>query len=164
MSTDFVPALDAEIAALEAELAADPRYLKIRELRRVRELYSGNSPAPTAVRQRTSPLQRQRRAPSAQRQQILDHAEELLKGRTEPVTTAAIYDKISPDIEIPGQNPKNNLSAMLSNSSRFVSHGREGWTLASETSEAPDDLLARSASEASNSSLASPARESSYAP
>ena len=165
MSADFVTALDAEIATLEAELRADPRYQKISELRRVRDLYKGTGGGAFTPRvfQQTA-TQRPKRARSELRQQILDAAEEMLRGRTEPTTTAENYDVDNQDIDIPGQKPRNNLSAMLSNSPRFRSHGRDGWTLASETSEAPDDLVVRSTSEASNSSLASPAREPSYVP
>jgi hypothetical protein len=150
MATDFIPALDAEIAALEEGLAADPRYLKLRELRRVRELYTGNRPTDDLVaRPRSNPLLRQRRAPSTHRQKILDHAKEFLRGRTEPTTTAMIFDAINPVVEIPGENPRNNLSAMLSNSPEFSSHGRAGWTLASETTEAADNPLFRAVSAAS---------------
>jgi len=40
MASDFVPALDQEIAALEAELREDPRTIKLFELKRIRELYN----------------------------------------------------------------------------------------------------------------------------
>lgn len=163
MSTQFETALDAEIAALEDELKADPRYLKVSELKRIRDLYRlGTSFTPKVFQRAATP--KPKRARSELRQQILDTAEDMLKGRTTPTTTADMFDEINLIVGIPGQNPRNNLSAMLSNSPKFRSHGREGWTLVSETSEAPDDLLRRSASEASNSSLASPAREPSYVP
>lgn len=163
MSAEFITALDAEIATLEGELKADPRYRKVNELKRVRDLYRGASFTPK-VFSSTVVTTKPKRARSELRQQILDAAEEMLKGRTTPTTTAAMFDTIDQVVKIPGQNPRNNLSAMLSNSPKFVSHGRDGWTLASETPEASDDLLTGSASEASNSSSASPAEEPNYAP
>jgi hypothetical protein len=39
MPAEFVQVLDAEIAELEASLEADPRFKKLSQLRRVRELY-----------------------------------------------------------------------------------------------------------------------------
>jgi hypothetical protein len=155
----FVSALEAEIASLQDELEADPRFLKLRELERVRALYGAQEQSLSLrIEKRVIPVAK-RRMPSPERQKILDAAKEAIRGRTQPTPTSDIFDAISPDVEIPGNAPKNNLSAMLSNSTEFVSHGRAGWTLASETSEASGDLLARSAPEASNSSPASPAGE-----
>lgn len=69
---------------------------------------------------------------SPERAAILAKAKALLAGRTEPTPTIDIFEEINQEIEIPGAVPKNNLSAMLSNSKDFTSHGRSGWTL-SET-------------------------------
>lgn len=160
MATPFVAALDAEIADLEAAIAADPRHTKLRELKRVRGLYQQGSVAHNIS---ISVRKRPRRSPSPERQAILDLARQMLAGKTLPTPTSKLFDGISLIEEIPGANPRNNLSAMLSNSPEFVSHGRAGWTLA-ETTEAADDLLSRSASAASNSSPASPAGESDNAP
>lgn len=164
MATNFQAALAIEIEALEQELEADPRFMKLRELRRVQALY-GPASAITAY---TTPMPRPRvravtsgRSPSPERQSILDAARMLTRGRALPVPTADLHDQITAmDIVIPGTNPKNNLSAMLSNSPEFKSHGRAGWTL-NETPEASDDQILRSASEAPMSSPASPAGESS---
>lgn len=116
--------------------------------------------ANSGERPEIDPPRRSRRG-SPERQAILDAAKEFLRGRDYPTLTADIYEAIKGQVEIGGNNPRNNLSAMLSNSSDFRSHARAGWTLAvptlSETNEASDDLLSRSASEASNSSPALPA-------
>lgn len=166
MSNDFLSALTAEIETLVAELEADPRQQKLRELRRVEALYNGH-PVP-AIRQRIRPVAAAastppRRSPSPERLAILDQAKKFIAGRHHPTPTAEIYETLALMMEIPGKDPKNNLSAMLSNSPEFVSHRRAGWTLASEspakTPEATGDLLTRSAPAASMSSPASPAGE-----
>jgi hypothetical protein len=132
----------------------------LRELKRVQSLYNG-LPANIAIRHRIQPARAApRRSGSPERKAILEQAKQYIAGRDYPTTTAEIFDVLSLVIQIPGEKPKNNLSAMLSNSDEFVSHGRAGWTLASETPEAPGDLLSRSAPEASMSSPASPAGES----
>jgi len=148
VSTNFIAALDAEIRDLESELEADPRYQKLRELKRVQDMYSGQGSA--SVTQRPAPQRAApRRAGSPERKAILEKAKEFISGRNIPTTTAEIFDHVSRFVEVPGEKPKNNLSAMLSNSDDFVSHGRAGWTLAEpqapETPEAPSDLLPRSA-------------------
>jgi len=164
VSGSFVEALAAEIDGIEAELSADPRFIKLNELKRLRELYSQEN-----ARTEVNVLQRLKfptparayggRTPSPERQGILDAAKAYLVGRNHPTPTSEIYDAIRGSVNIPGTNPKNNLSAMLSNSTEFQSHGRVGWTLTPKTPEASGDLLTRSAPEASMSSPASPAGE-----
>ena len=56
-------------------------------------------------------------------------------------------------IRLPGSSPENALAQLLIRDPEILSHGRAGWSLITETPEAPDDLLTRTASEASNSSL-----------
>jgi hypothetical protein len=52
-------------------------------------------------------------------------------GSREPVKTSAIFAALPEEIAktVPGKEPRYNLSAILHNSKRFVSHGRMGWTL-----------------------------------
>ncbi len=162
MATDFAAALDAEIDELERQLEASPAYMKLRELRHVRTLYTAPAVNPLPrIRARPVPeaAPSSGRSPSPERQAILDCAKDLLEGSVTPTRTSDLYDMLALMVNIPGASPKNNLSAMLSNSREFKSHGRAGWTLATETPEAPDDLLTREASEASMSSPASPAGE-----
>jgi len=154
VGTDFETALVAEIETLQRQLEVDPRYIKLRELQRVQGLYA--QPQVISPPPRVRPVTTGGRSASPERQAILKNAKLLLQGRTEPTSTSDIYDMLVVlSVDIPGTNPKNNLSAMLSNSDDFVTHGRAGWTLKQETPEASDDLISRSASEASNS--ASPA-------
>ena len=164
MASNFASALAAEIEGLERQLDADPRFAKLRELKRIQAMYpptAGSSdpclsPPPARTRQPTS----SGRSASPERQAILRDAKAVIAGRTTPTPTSEIYDMLMAlSVRIPGAAPKNNLSAMLSNSDEFKSHGRSGWTLAAETPEASGDLLSRSAPEASMSSPASPAGE-----
>jgi len=112
-----------EIANLEEELEKDSRYVKLRELRRVRALYG--------ARGRRQNLTRRRRGETSPgRQAAIDAARQMLGGLKEPIKTAAIYERVkSLGIEIGGGDPRNHLSAMLSNHPDFMSHGRAGWTL-----------------------------------
>lgn len=140
MSNEFVRALDAEITGLEATLKADPRFLKLEEAKRLRALYAGAPLVDTPPRTRaSSPLRSAPRSPA--NQAILDCAAELLLGRTTPTSTSDVYAHVSAKMTIPGTVPKNNLAAMLSNSPRFQSNGRKGWTLAGDTNEASDTLF-----------------------
>jgi hypothetical protein len=63
-----------------------------------------------------------------------------LRGRAEPTRTADLLAHLdSLGIPIGGQDRSSNLSAMLSHSSGFKSHGRAGWTYeGSEMQEAAD--------------------------
>lgn len=82
----------------------------------------------------------QRRMQAITRQRVLEDAENILRGRTEPTKTADLYDDLlAAGHEIGGDDPKNNLSAMLSKSPLFRSHKRAGWTLVESQSTAPDD-------------------------
>lgn len=82
----------------------------------------------------------QRRQQAITRQRVLEDAENILRGRTEPTKTADLYDDlVAAGHEIGGDDPKNNLSAMLSKSPLFRSHKRAGWTLVESQSNAPDD-------------------------
>jgi hypothetical protein len=169
---EFEKTLLAEIEALVADLAAnpqDPRLLKLQKLNDLAKVYgvtgASLNGAVISAAQKSRPATVQRpRASSASRQAILDRAKGLIAlGGGEPVPTVDLFDTISSEMEIPGNNPKNNLSAMLSNSDEFISHGRAGWTLA-ETQRASDDLLTRQTSEAPVSSAAIPTAEPSVRP
>lgn len=82
----------------------------------------------------------QRRMQALTRQRVLEDAENILRGRTEPTKTADLYDDlVAAGHEIGGDDPKNNLSAMLSKSPLFRSHKRAGWTLVESQSTAPDE-------------------------
>jgi hypothetical protein len=135
-----VTPLDAEIATLEAELSADPRVARLDQLKRLRRDYLAlptiepAAAAPSTVAANGSAraaeprLSGRRRSP--ERQQALDAARELLRGKTAPTRTADISAHLEArGITIGGTDPVNNLSAMLSHVADFRSHGRDGWTL-----------------------------------
>jgi hypothetical protein len=125
----FVSALKAEIAQLEAALAADPIWVKLQELQRVLRLYEDRETAqvPTPV---SLDQERKRRTTSPVRQAALEKVRLLLNLVDTPVPTATLYTALKEQgIELGGENPKNNLSALLHHSDDFVSHGRAGWTL-----------------------------------
>jgi hypothetical protein len=132
----FIDHLAAEILALEQALEADPRYIKLRELRRVQDLYEADShsvlttdSAPTPV-----PGLRRRMATremSPETKLVIEEAERFLAGRTEPVPLQNLYHELVEvrGCRIGGENPVNGLSSILSRSKQFVPHGRAGWTL-----------------------------------
>ncbi len=160
MSLELIRALRAEIQALEADLKSDPRLQKLEDAKRLLERYteSGFIMSPRSWPRRV--VQATRVTPrSPERQNILTAAESFIAGRPYPTTTADIFRYVASKMEIPGNNPKNNLSAMLSNSSRFRSHGRSGWTLISESLTASDTLFEEEKSEAVNSFPDLPAGE-----
>lgn len=143
MCDEFVPALDAEIARLDLELRSDLRYVRLRELERVRGLYRPTNGATTPPEKATSvasatsahrdePMEPRRggRQPTPEREKALTVAKMLVSNRRGPVPTREIYDHLTAEgIFIGGEKPLNNLSAMLSYSNLFASHGRSGWTL-----------------------------------
>lgn len=136
--TNFLDQTKAELRALEEELEADPRYLKAKALREVIRLYGGPASEPESAESRPTfvprpkPVQRPRPVDS-HRVAILDAVREVLIALNQPypVKTAEIFDLLPDEIvqSIPGKEPKSNLSAMIHNSKRFRSHGREGWML-----------------------------------
>lgn len=166
----FIAALKAEIANLEAELERSLTFIRLQEARRMLALYEQDRPAEPkrsaispgqdlatqlaevsrkyanqveAMRSARSPFTVRRGSP--ERAKALEAARLFLLNRVgDPTTTAAIYEHVlGLGIEIGGNDPRNNLSAMLSNSPIFQSHGRAGWTLASaDDNHEPDpDLL-----------------------
>lgn len=141
MPSNFAKALDDEIVAIEDELHADPRYSKLTELKRVRDQFYGSEanasasdPAARALHAIGAALNlvSAGRRQSPNRDRILSEAATLiLASNGEPVPTSVIYERlVNTGINVPGEKPVNNLSAMLSNSGRFKAHKRRGWTIA----------------------------------
>ena len=123
MSAPFVAALEEEIANLEKELSENITYRRLAEAKRMLALYvSRPSPQTSTLRVRPMPAYPTRvravqavRQRSSERVKALDAARLFLANRTgEPIPTAEIYDHIvSLGIQVPGNEPRNNLSAML---------------------------------------------------
>ncbi len=138
--SDFVGALAAEIASLESALEKDVRYVRLRELRRVCILYedaasSVSPPSITPVEDgaSNSEASRQRasmRQLSPNRERALAAAKEYVAKASRVVPTRELLEYIiSEGIEVGGANQLNNLSAIISTSGIFRSHGRKGWTI-----------------------------------
>jgi hypothetical protein len=130
----FVEALDAEIAQLRSELDGDPRFIKLRELENVRKLYPASQVFGRPVDRQTfsqNPSTGGRKA-SEQTQKIMDLCADSLRAAFgQPVPTVKLLDLlVANDIAVPGKDPRNSLSAILSHSPRFRSRGRAGWVLA----------------------------------
>lgn len=135
---DFARALMAEIANLESELERDVRYVRLRELRRIHHLYASaiaEVPSVAAVRQEQSateraPQRQSARQASPDRERALSAAKEYVTSLGRVVPTREILDQlVTSGIEVGGVSPLNNLSAMISTSGAFQSHGRKGWTM-----------------------------------
>ena len=125
--SDFIEALKTEIADLEGQLAADPRYLKLREANRLLALYTQTRKRP---RDRSPAASGTRPFSSGVSAKILKAATELLEGRAEPMPTRDILIAlVALGVDVGGAEPRNTLSSILSKSGVFVPHGRNGWTL-----------------------------------
>ncbi len=150
--------LDALIAKLETELAADPRVALLNSLKAARDAYAGGSGAanrPQEEMKARMPVEEGGPAMAPGRAQAFKLCREYLIGKAEPVRTRHLYEMVErAGVDLPGG--MNNLSSMLGRHPRvFRSHGRQGWTLKEQpdnvikNEEAADDLILRSASAAS---------------
>lgn len=146
--SDLIPAIDREIAELEEAIRADPRQHKLKALKELRSLYTGTSTSEdvsAAAAPKTSLFdayaKRARRRADPERVRLLEEVESLLKVLgPEPTKTADLYEMISASgHNIGGADPRNNLSAILFNSGRFMSHGRKGWTVRPEGADGEEE-------------------------
>lgn len=129
MPANFLPTLKREIEELEIELAADPKFVKLQKLRDVLAVYDVN-PSSGALATPQASSKKPTRQVSPDRERALALAESMLEGRAVPTPTRDIVERASQSgVTIPGKDPISNMSAMLSNSDKFQSHGRTGWTL-----------------------------------
>ncbi|WP_145750998.1 hypothetical protein [Nitrospirillum amazonense] len=142
MTSEFIKALDLEISSIEAELAREPRFVKLRELQRIRALYD----IPKSQRERLTPETIERINRSAGRRESPERAAlrkavaDILVGRTVPVATSSLLRLLEDAGHVvPGQNPANTLSAMLSHAKQFKANGRAGWTLAAADDSEPEN-------------------------
>jgi hypothetical protein len=142
----FFDHLLAEIQALERSLEHDPRFIKLRELQRVRALYeasegaaSADSPSLKDVEERRPHKRSPGREMTPATKLVVDAAREYLAGRTQPVPLRELYREIAERQSIPigGNDPVNNLSAMLYRYG-FEAVGKAGWRLRQRTTETED--------------------------
>jgi hypothetical protein len=140
--TETTTPLDGEIAQLRSDLARDPRYTRLKDLERIRNDYlalpqvgvaaPSQPPAPAAKpgngddAETRSPGRRR----SPEREAAIREARGLLAGKSEPTRITEIDAYLTDKgIRLGGNDPLNNLSALLSTSGQFTAHGRAGWTL-----------------------------------
>jgi hypothetical protein len=139
----FIEAMDAEIEALEATLSKNPQYVKLKELHRLRHLWT---PASDVRREQPRASRSLRsgggRRSSPQRQRIIDEAASIIRATfsATPVPTVSLLNiLLTNGVAVPGKDQRNSLSAILSGAKhRFQSHGRAGWTLKPESTETAD--------------------------
>ncbi|MDR3474499.1 MAG: hypothetical protein P4M09_22850 [Devosia sp.] len=159
MSSDFTLVARQELAEVEARIAATPDGRKAAHLRELLGIYGESSPKRQDVAVHVTGVSAAFRTGSArvasgrnrspERQKILDTVETYLAARTEPVRTGDLFEYLnSVGVPVPGTNPINNLSALLSNAPDFIAHGRSGWTLAKKELAADAEPLAKEASTA----------------
>lgn len=154
--SDFAHALNAEIASLEQELHADPRFVKLEELKKVLTLYVGGPTKVMAAPVRKAfPYNADMRRRMSRNAATIQAAVACLKEGRGPVITSVILDRLTEQgVHVEAKDPRNALSAMMTHSKRFVSHGRRGWTLKGArptgNAEAVDANPAQGTSTASN--------------
>lgn len=131
----FEDVLEGEVEALRHDIATnpDPRTLKLRALEAALAVYKG------AHRHQAEDVSQgatrvERKAPKASadpaREKLFEEVTNYLSKKTEPTKTADIFTYLDMfDIHIGGNEPKSNLSAILHNSKRYKSYGRQGWML-----------------------------------
>ena len=131
----FLSALKDEIATLEKALAEDKRYIRLRHLERALELYrDAESEASTvssgAIISSTPAARTSVRQTSSERERALVLARTYIDRMGRIVPTREILDHlVAQDVDLGGSSPLNNLSALISTSGFFQSHGRSGWTI-----------------------------------
>ncbi len=144
----FVETMDAEIADLERKLAAvraaRAAYVQVDSS----APYSPNGLVLDRVSNARGYLSATLRSPrrSEKSARLIKAAREYIELMGGPIPTSELQQVIEKQgIAISGSNPRNALSAMLSNSGLFKANGREGWTLKEATpprnTEAADALF-----------------------
>jgi hypothetical protein len=141
---NFLDHLEAEILALKSSLETDPRFVKLRELRRIKDLYLSDSASAVGsdsprTRAGSSASQRKSvtRKMSPETERVIEESERLLDGRSSPTPLRDVFHHVV-DIcgcHIGGKDPINGLSSILSRAGKFKAHGRAGWTLAEPEAE-----------------------------
>jgi hypothetical protein len=162
MSSSFITALNAEICDLRLQLESDPRFLKLRQLESVLEMYANTAATPAQAAGPSAAESKPKepaRGLTPERQKALDLVKEYLSKKAGPVKTVVLNAHLEEHgAQLPGVNPQNNLSTFLARMPELKSHGRAGWTLAlpdndvGKVTEAVDDVPAEEASTASMSS------------
>jgi hypothetical protein len=151
---DILSAAQSEISRLERDLASDPRYRKLNLLRDLVRIYQNERVNGSEIASILTPqdVRKRGRQLRPERERLYGEIDRFLAGQSAPVLTADIFSHLeSIGVKIPGENPRNNLSAILSNTKdRYQSHGRQGWTLQSSATIPNDEPLAPSSDRPKN--------------
>ena len=125
---DFSKALDEEIAALEAALARDPRYIKLHEVKRLRALYADQQGGATRP-----PAAPPRPVLSGVSLDAVNATRDFLSMRSTPVLTRELLEHLEGlGIKFGGSSAQATLASILSRTPEFESKGgRVGWVLKS---------------------------------
>jgi hypothetical protein len=137
---DTLSSLDADIAAawqvVENCIQGLPEYEAYLKLKRARTLImeanaelADDTPV---VPPHADPAPRPAVPPRRTKNEgVLLEIDKILAGRGKPMKTADIFEALQrAGAALPGKGNMNNLSALLfHNSERYVSHGRQGYTL-----------------------------------
>lgn len=138
MSDEICRTLDTEIASLQGELEQSVTYKKLIKAKELLSLYEHHRAPPIALTKDPKDAapappthtNRSREETAIVKRRILKAVDQYFDQSNGPLKSAAIYAAIQRSgLPIPGKTPKNNLSAMLSNSTEFVST-RDGWVRA----------------------------------
>lgn len=140
MASEFVFHLEKAIETLEADLKTNPDFVLWQSLGKTLDDHRNRfarAPAPSVERKtdHLAPVKSlaDRETGEIGTKKIREVVADWIKGRSEPTPTREIFDYLNEiKLSIPGENPFNNLSAILSNSKAFVSYGRSGWRMASD--------------------------------
>lgn len=136
--SDFIKALEHEASVLEAELARDPRYIKLQEVKRLRSLYAHNQSSfdiatVTVSSSYSTPRPVPRPISSGVGLEAVTATRSLLQGRSTPMLTREILEYLEASgIVFGGSSAQATLASILSRTPEFESKGgRIGWVLKS---------------------------------
>ena len=143
--SNFILALDDEIAGLEHALARDPRYIKLQEVKRLRALYYVTESVTAAgfgspiidrpaqwdrrMEQRVAP----RQVMSGVSLEAVNATREFLAAQSKPILTRNLLEYLEgKGIKFGGASAQATLASILSRTPEFESKGgRIGWVLKS---------------------------------
>ena len=144
--SNFIIALDGEIAELEESLARDPRYIKLQEVKRLRALYSATEsvveagvgspvlpPSADWGQRAVQPRDKPRQVLSGVSLEAVNATREYLAAQSKPIMTRDLLVYLERNgIKFGGASAQATLASILSRTPEFESKGgRVGWVLKS---------------------------------
>jgi hypothetical protein len=128
---NIVPSLRQELAALDAELRADPRYRKIERIRALLSEYGDEEPqAASVAHQPPANLWRRRSAPSdSKKERVRAVIRETLAAEGSAHRSALLKTLMDRGIMGQEKDPMGSLAAYLSDFKDVKNTGGGRWTL-----------------------------------